>query len=150
MAQKLINFWKKSVAFAKKCQWIPVALTRITIGITFAQTGWGKLHSLDQVIEFFKSLGIPAAEIQAPFVASVEFGCGLMILFGLGTRIASIPLIGTMVVAILTAKMADITTFTDIFGFIEYLYIVMLLFLITSGPGRFSLDHLIAKKTKSV
>ena len=139
-----------------KCQWVPVALTRITIGITFAQTGWGKLHNLDQVIEFFKSLGIPSPEIQAPFVAGVEFGCGLMIFFGLATRLACIPLISTMVVAIYTAKMQDLNSWTDMFGFIEYLYIVMLLFLFTSGPGWFSLDHLISnvpnrwKKTKSV
>ncbi len=150
MIQKLQAFWKKLVALAKKCQWIPIAFTRITIDITFAQTGWGKLHSLDQVVEFFRSLGIPAPEIQAPFVASVEFGCGLMILFGLATRLACIPLIGTMVVAILTAKMADLNTFTDVFGFIEYLYIILLLFLITAGPGWFSLDHFIEKKMKTV
>jgi len=150
MLQRLTAFGKKFFALLTKTQPLALLLARVTIGITFAQTGWGKLHSLDQVTEYFRSLGIPAAEIQAPFVASVEFICGSLILVGFATRLASFPLVGTMVVAILTAKIQDLMTWTDLFGFIEFLYVVILVTLITQGPGLFSLDHLFSKKMRKI
>src|SRR5579872_1930933 len=82
--------------------WLPGLISRLTIGGIFIQTGWGKITHLDKVINFFTSLGIPAPRLQAPFVASVELGCGTLVLLGLATRVASLPLIGTMIVAILT------------------------------------------------
>jgi len=126
-----------------KLNWLPPLLGRITIGAVFIESGWGKLHNLEKVTGFFTELGIPAANIQARVVATVEFTCGLAVLFGLFTRLTSVPLVGTMVVAIITAKRADITTPTDIFGFIEYLYIVILVWLALEGAGKISLDYLI-------
>src|SRR5262245_13249973 len=94
--------------YIEKFDWLPGLLAGISIGFIFVQSGWGKLHHLEKVVQFFTSLGIPAARIQAPFVAGVELVGGTLVLTGLFTRIASAPLIGTMVVAILTAKRGDI------------------------------------------
>ena len=131
-----------------KLAWLPPLIARITIGGVFIESGWGKLHNLDKVIAFFTELGIPAPQIQAPFVAGVELVCGGLVLAGLFTRLASIPLVCTMVVAILTAKKGDLTQFTDLFGFIEFLYIVILLFLVVKGAGTFSVDRLFPRRTR--
>ena len=129
-----------------KLKWLPALISRVTIGFIFIQSGWGKLHHLDKVVQFFTSLGIPAARVQAPFVASVEFGCGTLVLLGLFTRIASVPLIGTMVVAIATAKMKDVADLSDFFSLSEYLFIVLLIWLIVQGAGALSVDRLLAKQ----
>ena len=121
-------------------------LARLSVGYIFVETGWGKLHHLDQITQFFTQLGIPAANIQAPFVAGVELVAGAMVFVGLFTRVASIPLIGTMVVAIITAKRGDIAGLSDLFMLPEFLLIVVFFWLFTAGAGRFSLDQLICKR----
>ena len=134
------------LAYLEKVDWLPGLVSRLTIAGIFIQTGWGKLHHLDKVTQFFASLGIPAPQIQAPFVAAVEFGCGTLVLLGLFTRIAAIPLIGTMVVAILTAKMKDVSDLSDFLSLSEYLFIVLLLWLIVKGAGALSADYFLAKR----
>jgi putative oxidoreductase len=124
-----------------KLSFLPPLLARIIIGFIFVQSGWGKFHHLDKVVEFFTQLGIPAPSIQAPFVAGVEFVCGFLVLVGLVTRFASIPLICTMIVAILTAKMEDIHGLGDLFATSEFLYIALLLWLAVAGAGCLSVDH---------
>ena len=131
---------------ASKLEWLPPLLARITIGFIFIQSGWGKLHHLDKVIDFFTQLGIPAPHLQAPFVATVEFVCGTAVLLGVLTRITSIPLIGTMVVAILTAKKSDIGDISDLFAMAEYLYIVLLAWLAVAGAGPVSIDYFWCRK----
>jgi len=61
-------------------QWLPNLLARISVGLVFAHTGWGKLHNLEKVTAFFRELGIPRPELQAPFVAGTEFVCGSLII----------------------------------------------------------------------
>lgn len=133
-------------ALIEKVKWFPPLLTRIVIGVVFVQSGWGKLHDLQKVIEFFTELGIPAPQLQAPFVAGVELVCGGLVLVGLLTRLASIPLIGTMAVAIITAKRDKIDELSDLFGFEEFLYIVLLIWLIVYGAGCISADSWLGKK----
>ena len=136
------------LTITSKLDWLPGLISRLTIGGIFIQTGWGKLHHLDKVIQFFTSLGIPAPQIQAPFVSGIELGCGSLVLIGLFTRVASVPLIGTMVVAILTAKMKDVADLSDFLSLSEYLFIVLLVWLIVKGAGALSVDHLLAKRCK--
>ncbi|HVO32549.1 MAG TPA: DoxX family protein [Elusimicrobiota bacterium] len=126
--------------------WLPGLASRITLGYIFIESGWGKLHHLDKVIQFFTSLGIPAARLQAPFVACVEFGCGTLVLLGLFTRLASVPLIGTMVVAIWTAKLKEVGDASDFLSLSEYLFIVLLVWLIIKGAGALSLDGLLCRR----
>jgi putative oxidoreductase len=130
---------------AGRLTWLPPAVVRLTLGVTFVLTGWGKLHGLDQLTQYFTELGIPAAAIQAPMVAGIEFFGGLMILLGLGTRFAAVPLMGTMIVAILTAKLEDIHGLGDLVGTTEFAYLAMFLWLAVAGGGMLSVDHVIGK-----
>jgi len=120
-------------------------LARLTVGAVFIGTGWGKLHNIDQTVEYFASLHIPAAAFQARLAAGTEFFGGILVLLGLGARLASLPLAFTMVVAILTAKRAEIDGVTTLLGFEEWSYIVFFIWIALAGPGPLSLDALIRK-----
>ncbi len=125
--------------------WLPPLAARVAVGWTFMLTGWGKLHDLDSVIGFFRELGIPYPELQAPFVASVELVCGTLLCIGLFSRIAALPLIGTMVVAIATAQWKDVSSFGDLYGLVEFLYIVLFAWIATAGPGPVAVDTLVER-----
>ena len=125
-------------------RWLPPMLARLVIGWVFLQSGWGKLHSLEKVTAFFTQLGIPAPEFQAKLVACTELVCGALILVGLATRIATIPLMITMAVALMTALKSDIHGLSDLFGVSEFLYIALLAWLGVYGAGPLSLDRIIA------
>ena len=66
-------------------------------------------------------------------------------LAGLATRIASVPLIAVMLVALMTAVRDQIGEVSDLFGLAEFLYVVLLLGLVSSGAGPLSLDALLAR-----
>ena len=127
-------------------RWLPPTVARLTLGWIFLQSGWGKLHNLPKVIAFFGQLGIPAPQVQARLSAGTEFLCGALMLLGLCTRLASLPLIGVMLVAILTAKKGEIHELSDLFGMAEYLYIALCLWLGAYGAGPLSLDAFFAKR----
>lgn len=135
---------------AEKLEWLPPLAVRLAVGYVFMRTGWGKLHNLDSVINFFKELGIASPEIQAPIVASLEFGCGILIIAGLGTRLAAIPLACIMAVAIWTAKRAELEGFMDLFQLSEFLFMLLFAWLFTAGPGSVSVDRLICKECAGV
>src|SRR5712671_1559158 len=126
---------------ADRLSWVPPTLARVAVGVVFIGTGWGKLHNLEKITGFFTELGIPAPGFNAVLVSSAELVCGALILVGLLTRLASLPLIVVVAVAILTAKRAEIGGLSDLLGFVETLYIVLLAWLATAGPGPLSLDR---------
>jgi len=123
-------------------------LARLTLGVTFVGTGWGKLQHLDKVTAFFTELGLPAPHFQATLVGTTELLGGALLLAGVASRLAALPLLMTMVVAILTAKRADIAGVSDVFGLVEWTYLVLLAWLALNGPGRFSADGLRAVFSK--
>jgi putative oxidoreductase len=131
---------------ASGLRWLPPTVARLTLGFVFVQSGWGKLNNLPKVVAFFTELGIPAPQFQAPLAAGSELVCGALMLLGLATRLASLPLIITMLVAILTARRSELTGLSDLFGFIEYLYIALCLWLGAYGAGPLSLDAVFAKR----
>lgn len=136
------------LSIASKLSWLPPLVARLTVGWVFLQSGWGKLHALPDIIDYFRTLGIPAPEIQAPFASGTEFVCGGLLLVGLASRLASVPLIVVMTVAIMTARFEELTSAGALFGFIEWLYIALLLWIAVAGPGPLSLDALIVRKTR--
>ena len=81
-------------------QWLSPALARLTVGLVFLQSGWGKLHDLEKVTNYFTQLGLAAPAFQARLASTAEFVCGGLLLVGFATRFAAVPLIVTMCVAI--------------------------------------------------
>ena len=129
-----------------RLEFLGPALARLTVGLVFIGTGWGKLHTLPDVTEFFASLHIPAPGLNARVAASTEFFGGILMLLGLATRIAALPMAFTMVIAILTAKLGDVHGLTDLVGFEEWSYLVFFIWLALAGAGPLSLDRLIAPR----
>ena len=82
-----------------------VLIIRILVGAVFLSEGIQKFLFPDAVgVGRFITIGIPAPEIIAPFVGTVEILCGILLLFGLFTRPAAATLIINMIVAIMTTK----------------------------------------------
>lgn len=126
-----------------RLDWLAPLLARVTLGVLFISTGWGKVHNLAKVAAFFAELHIPAPALQATFVSYLELIGGGLVLLGLFARLASLPLIASMAVAILTAKFDEVHGLPDLFGLVEWTYLAMFVWLALAGPGRASLDHLI-------
>jgi len=134
---------------AERLAFIAPLATRITIGLGYLHTGWGKLHNFDRTVTFFASLGIPAPSANAAFVSTLELVGGACLLIGLLTRVFALGLSGSMVVALLTADRqtflaswgnASETSPTDVASFVFLLFLV---WLILFGPGAISLDRLL-------
>lgn len=145
---KLVALWARLQGVAEKAAGVVPLIIRVSVGIAFAVTGWAKLHNLEQIVGYFTKLGIPAPELQAPFVAGLECFGGVALILGLGSRLFAAPLMGTMVVAILTAKRDQIEAWTDLFDFIEWHYLVFFFAILVLGAGPFSVDHFVWKKLK--
>lgn len=129
-----------------KVAWLGPLLARLSVGVMFAVSGWGKLHSLPNVTEFFTELGIPAPGFHARLVAVTELAGGLALVAGLATRFAALPLAFTMIIAIITAKRAELEGVLDLLAVSEFTYFCVLVWLAVSGAGAASADALIFKR----
>jgi putative oxidoreductase len=126
-------------------EWIAQLLVRVFVGYFFMETGWGKLHNLEGFAQRFAGWGIPYPYFNATLSASTEFIGGFLTVLGLGTRLVSIPMIINMLVAILQVNIKRVTTLDDFFELDEPLYALAYLWLLLSGPGWASIDHLVSR-----
>jgi len=135
-------------------EWVARLVVRIAVGLEFFGSGLGKLGKLSGLIQYFRSLGIPAPEILAPFVASTELVCGALIVMGLLTRPAAAMLCGVMTVAIVTAAVPEKHITASWHGLLEFFYLpevllwLLLAWLVFAGPGRASLDARLGRRSE--
>ena len=144
--RRLINWlivWPEQVA--AHLTWLAPLFARITVGWVFLWSGWGKLNNLPQVTENFISWGIPFPHFFTPLTSGIEFFGGLFLLLGLLTRISAGALGVTMIVAIRSAKWADVDSLETLLGFDEFEYLALFLWLAIAGAGVISLDHLLVR-----
>jgi putative oxidoreductase len=146
----IADYRLRALAVLERAAWLAPLLGRLCVGLLFLSTGWGKVHGLDKVTHFFETLGIPAPALNAVVVSYSELVCGALLVLGLFTRVATLPLIVSMVVAILTAKLPDIHGVFDLVGADEFTYLCVLMMLALIGPGKLSLDHLLVRRLISV
>ena len=84
---------------------MPAVLIRLLVGWVFLVEGILKFLWADDLgVGRFTSIGIPAPHLTAPFVGAIEFVCGAMVIVGLFTRLAAVPLLIDISVAILSTK----------------------------------------------
>jgi putative oxidoreductase len=140
---KLEDLRTRALAFLDRWSWVGPLALRLSLGAVFLGTGWGKLHNLSQVTSFFTELGVPFPTIVAPVIACFELVGGTLILLGLFTRFAALPLMAIMAVAILTAKRSDIDGIRTLLAFDEFTYLAGFLWLFVAGAGKASLDALL-------
>ena len=124
---------------------IAMLLMRLTFGgLMLVNHGWGKMIKLfsEDPIRFADPIGIGMAP-SLGLTVFAEALCALLIVVGLGTRLATIPLIITMLVAVFVIHWAD--PFGD--KEMALLYLIPYLAILLLGPGKFSLDSLIKSKS---
>jgi putative oxidoreductase len=138
-------FYDWSRVVASYFTWLAPLAVRIVVGWVFLWSGWEKLQILPRMVENFRGWGIPAPEILAPFASGMEFVGGLLLLVGLLTRFIAVPMMVIMVVAVVSAKWADVDSLETFLGFEEVSYFVMFAWLAIAGPGPVSLDHFVLK-----
>ena len=116
-------------------------LTRLFVGGFFMNTGWGKLHHLDQFAANFAGWGIPYPHFNAALSAYTEFWGGLLTVVGLGTRLVAVPMIINMLVALFAVVLRfNVASFGDFLNTDEPLYVLVYLWLMVAGGGWLSLD----------
>lgn len=127
-------------------------IIRLMVGVVFLSEGIQKfLFPAIRGAGRFEIIGLPSPELLGSFVGTFEIICGAMILLGLLTRLASIPTLVIMLVAIATTKLEVLAN--D--GFwpmmhgsrTDWAMLLGSFFLIIKGGGRFSLDWLFLKRT---
>lgn len=123
---------------------------RLYWGWQFFLTGKGKLMNLQKTTEFFSSLNIPMPGLNAAMAGTVEMVGGLLLLIGLASRLTAIPLIVTMIVAYLTADLEAFKSFFSepdkFFAAAPFLHLFACVIVLIFGPGKFSVDHFLARK----
>jgi putative oxidoreductase len=142
--ESIIRARARALDLLGRVQFVAPLLLRIAIGLEFVPTGLGKVQHLDKVTAFFVELHIPMPGFNAVLVGYSELLCGAAILVGLLTRLATIPLVVSMLVALVTAQRDKIFSL-DLFGLEEFHYLVMLVAIAIIGPGPVAGDHALAR-----
>ena len=146
---------QSAIATLRAAEWMPMTAARVLIGIFFCISGGTKLLVSSQ----FRSMELTMAQSHIPFphasallVSLVEFACGAGLTFGLLTPVCAAVLVVVMIVAVATNRIHSIEAssaiaWLDDFLYLpEVLYVMILVCLIFSGPGRYSLDGLVARR----
>ncbi len=116
-------------------------LMRGSLAVMMMTHGWDKLHTFtDGAVDFPDPLGV-SSPVSLSLTIFAEFFCSGFLLMGLFSRIVLIPLTIDMLVVVLVIHGSDP------FGDREHalLYLVPYIFLLLSGPGRYSIDHLLKR-----
>ena len=135
-----------------------ILLARISLGVFFAISGGNKLFVANRTRQMYETLagaGIPLPHFMTYFVSSVEFIGGCLLVIGLLSSLCCAALIIQMIVAITTIRLEVIPAglsfldWLDDFLYLpETLYIIILIWLICSGPGRVSVDDRIFRASE--
>lgn len=123
---------------------------RLYWGWQFFGTGKGKLMTHEKITGFFTSLHIPWPSFNAWLASGTECFGGLLLLIGLGSRLVCLPLIFAMIIAYITAESERLKLiFKDPDKFVTadpFLFLFASVIVLAFGPGKFSVDALLAKK----
>ncbi len=123
-----------------------IVLVRIAVGLIFFTQGILKFMDANMGVVRFTRIGFPHPYFTAHFVGTFEVLCGLLLLLGLWTRLASIPLLIVISTAIATTKIPELFRAHQSFWYMasdartDFAMFCCLIFLILVGGGSWSLD----------
>lgn len=162
------DLYDKLTVIFQKAEDAPLLFLRLILAYTFIGPAVMKLSNIEGTAAYFSSIGIPLPLLNAYMAAGTEFIGAILLVLGLLTRFISIPLLGVMIVAVLTvhgqngfnvimpgdssywvdpyingeAVKGTVVVLQNGYEMVMY-YIAMLLILVTKGAGRLSIDFLI-------
>jgi putative oxidoreductase len=124
-------------------------ILRLYFGWRFVIAGTGKLQNIQTTTGLFADWGIPAPQLNVYLAGTTETVCGILLVLGAGSRLITIPLIGTMVVAYMTAHSDQWAAFwtntSQFFKAPAFPYLFTALVVLLFGPGRLSVDALLGR-----
>jgi putative oxidoreductase len=124
-------------------------LVRLYWGWQLAQSGWGKLHNLGQVADYFTTLNLPFPARMALFIACVEFFGGILFALGLLSRMTALVLTINMIAAfVLGDHDALVSVISDPDKFMAaapYTFLFASLLVLIFGPGKLCVDTLLRR-----
>ena len=152
--------WKRLVQFALQgssdLEQYAILLVRVSIGLFFAISGANKLFvagGTKPVYDTLVKAKVPFPQLMTYFVSGVEFVGGSLLVVGFLSSLAGVALLVDMLVAILTTKLSAMPKGLSPFNWLdallylpEALYVLFFVWLICSGPGKFSVDYWLAGK----
>ena len=144
---RLRQWYKRFFAAVDHLQSPFLLLIRLYWGWQLIQSGWGKLHNLEKVTDFFTSLGLPMPAQMAVFISCVEFFGGIFLALGLLSRLTALVLTVNLITAYITAdREALFSIFSDpdkFYAAAPYTFLVASLIVLIFGPGKLCLDTLL-------
>ncbi|QNN71567.1 DoxX family protein [Thermomonas carbonis] len=127
-------------------EWLGPLLLRLVFGYFWLETGWAKLHNLEFFSARFVEWGIPFPLLSATLSGATDLIGGGLLIVGLWTRLAAVPMIVNMLVALAVVVLPTISTVNEFVELDEVLYVAVLFWLLMAGPGKASLDHFLARR----
>jgi len=122
---------------------------RLYWGWQLAESGWGKLHNLPRVADFFASLNLPFPGQTALAISCVEFFGGIFLALGIFSRATALVLTVNMFMAYVTAdREALLSIFSDpdkFYAAAPYTFLVASVVVLLFGPGKFALDGVLRR-----
>ena len=132
-----------------------IVLVRVAVGLIFFTQGILKYIDPNMGVIRFTRIGFPRPYFTAHFAGTFEVLCGLLLLVGLWTRLASIPLLIVITTAIATTKVPELFRASQGFWYMvsdartDFAMFCCLVFLISAGGGRWSVDARRAKHART-
>jgi putative oxidoreductase len=134
-------------------------LLRITWGWQLVESGYGHLTHIQKTIEAFKGWGVPFPQFNVYVSGCTELIGGALLVFGLGARFISLPLLFNFIVAYATASRGEFVQIIKGPGRLDgyeafindsaFPMLVLALTMLAFGPGRVSIDHLLKRRTRA-
>jgi putative oxidoreductase len=154
--------WRRLIQFgllgSSDLEQYAMLLVRVSIGLFFAISGANKLFVAGGTQTMYETLvkaKVPFPHLMTYFVSGVEFVGGCLLTVGFLSSVACLALLIDMVVAILTNTLANVPKglsslnwLDDVLYLPEVLYVLFFIWLICSGPGKFSVDYWLAGKLR--
>ena len=155
--------WKRLVQFAllgsSGLEQYAILLVRVSLGLFFAISGANKLFvaaGRKAIYETLVKAKVPFPHHLAYIVAGVELIGGVLLIVGFLSSLACLALLINMIVAVVTSalstlpkELSPLNWLDDFLYLPEVLYVLFFIWLICSGPGKFSLDYFLAGKLRS-
>ena len=154
--------WKRLVQFGllghSDWEQYAILLVRVSLGLFFAISGANKLFVASSTETMYKTLvqaKVPFPHLMTFFVSTVEFVGGCLLIVGFLSSLASVALLGDMLVAILTTQLtgmpkglSPLNWLDDFLYLPEALYVLFFIWLICAGSGKFGVDYWLADKLR--
>jgi putative oxidoreductase len=146
---RLRHLYQRVFSTADYLQSTFLLLVRLYWGWQLVQSGWGKLHNLDKVTEYFTSLGLPMPAKMAVIISCVELFGGISLALGLLSRLTALVLTVNLIAAyVIGDREALFSIFSDpdkFYAAAPYTFLVASLIVLIFGAGKASLDTLLIR-----